>query len=986
MESPVPSTARKKVFARCEYCVNITFPLVKDFLSHLREIHCSKEGGSFVCRYGENGVCSSLPVEGVSDEDYERHVYKHHALTIMSGVEQRKISTASNASNSSNDLSSLNKWSLYSASQNLAAVLNDPNKGKKRDFFTKTWGDSFVEVSNVPPPNYLPNITISHFQSYLKKFAKRCKAHEQISSLGPKPPPNAELLQHFPELRVSKTAVEKSHFDLSLIPKIYLQLNFDLNQVETFNAVFPHIKEGQNNFSQSADGHSPKNSAKLLQEQLSHYLDIVEVLIAQQVSAKSDAFFDAMTSHDALMEQLTQTISTVQTLRKKIREIENNLVKESFLVMRANRSRNNQRQVLKKLRQMAVVLQTKPNIHMLLAIPDYVAALDLIHTTQDLLSQELAGIHSFRNLNSELNEMLFLIDNLMAGEFQKYATTDLNRPLLDSQANILEEMMVLSNTEKLSCIVLGMLRRRYFDFVDAYRQEVVDAIRAAVNSCVTEIVARSESDHHGSASEHQSLDNQLKFLTVEEWIQLMRIVAVALSHLVKRIKAAHDVMKEAVEVSRRKTSSSDKRTEPTPECFLSEEDYERMIQKLKSLMSSCCKYAQDRCAQLLSSRSVTNNESRDKDRPNLNSDSSPSFWLAEQATQTQLSELSKSVDILCNECEAACADNFVSSLRSAFKSQSNSFMQRFHSDKTTKLRLILDSETWKQAEVPIEFQFLVNQIAESGKFSVSKEEQDRFKLEQNGKSSSTLVVGNEHFAVVGTVLILISMVADYCIKAEDLTLSAQSLLRYVSELLQLYNARSSQLVLGAEAVAINRLRKITSTNLALALRAIQLLLWLIPFVKLHFQGLISETTSVTSLDTVAQKMKTHARDIQGKLISIVNQIVDNELRSWEAKPPIPSKSFQNLCKYLCKLHEAIACVLPKNQVHELYRLINVAFKDSLRNHLLRMNIINNGGPQHGMVTSELTFYLEDLKRISALPEEELTLSAMDDIWIAQKLS
>lgn len=156
-----------------------------------------------------------------------------------------------------------------------------------------------------------------------------------------------------------------------------------------------------------------------------------------------------------------------------------------------------------------------------------------------------------------------------------------------------------------------MLRRRYFDFVDAYRQEVVDAIRAAVNSCVTEIVARSESDHHGSASEHQSLDNQLKFLTVEEWIQLMRIVAVALSHLVKRIKvglnhilvisilyvkrpllfydnsylsldeivkkmektifqkilmvneiifqAAHDVMKEAVEVSRRKTSLSDKR-------------------------------------------------------------------------------------------------------------------------------------------------------------------------------------------------------------------------------------------------------------------------------------------------------------------------------------------------------------------------------------------------------------------------------------------
>lgn len=49
--------------------------------------------------------------------------------------------------------------------------------------------------------------------------------------------------------------------------------------------------------------------------QLSHYLDIVEVQIAQQVAQKSEAFFHAMTSHDALMEQLTQTITVVKALR-----------------------------------------------------------------------------------------------------------------------------------------------------------------------------------------------------------------------------------------------------------------------------------------------------------------------------------------------------------------------------------------------------------------------------------------------------------------------------------------------------------------------------------------------------------------------------------------------------------------------------------------------------------------------------------------------
>lgn len=49
--------------------------------------------------------------------------------------------------------------------------------------------------------------------------------------------------------------------------------------------------------------------------QLTHYLDIVEVQIAQQVSQKSDAFFLAMTSHDTLMEQLGHTITMVRTLR-----------------------------------------------------------------------------------------------------------------------------------------------------------------------------------------------------------------------------------------------------------------------------------------------------------------------------------------------------------------------------------------------------------------------------------------------------------------------------------------------------------------------------------------------------------------------------------------------------------------------------------------------------------------------------------------------
>ena len=56
------------------------FNNAEEFRMHLRMVHCTKEGGSYVCRYGRHGVCPSLPVEGVSDRDYASHVEKVHVL------------------------------------------------------------------------------------------------------------------------------------------------------------------------------------------------------------------------------------------------------------------------------------------------------------------------------------------------------------------------------------------------------------------------------------------------------------------------------------------------------------------------------------------------------------------------------------------------------------------------------------------------------------------------------------------------------------------------------------------------------------------------------------------------------------------------------------------------------------------------------------------------------------------------------------------
>ena len=75
----IPQMSGVSPWKKCNFCKGVLiFKCPQDFSQHLRDFHCSKEGGSYVCRYGMNGVCTSLPLEGVSDRDYDDHVVRDH--------------------------------------------------------------------------------------------------------------------------------------------------------------------------------------------------------------------------------------------------------------------------------------------------------------------------------------------------------------------------------------------------------------------------------------------------------------------------------------------------------------------------------------------------------------------------------------------------------------------------------------------------------------------------------------------------------------------------------------------------------------------------------------------------------------------------------------------------------------------------------------------------------------------------------------------
>lgn len=812
------------------------------------------------------------------------------------------------------------RWTVFCAAQNLPAVLNDPNRGKQSNFFTRTWGDTFVENTSIGKCAFLPDINQSHFETYLRKYGRRHRRHVRLSQ--------AKLEGLRPRSRSTELVSTEANFES--IPVVFLKPSLPLNDPMVFNTIFTSITTLKDAKSQQ--------SGRLLQEQLSYYLDLVEEQIAKQVSQKSSAFFHAMTSHDTIMEQMGTACKAVRALRAKVQNVDRMLAKDSLKLVGLARSRTNHILLIDKLKLMATVLQTQPTLQLLLSSSDFVAALELIASTQEVLAKELAGVTCLRHLPSQLKEMSRLIDKMLSTEFERYAAADLHRPL-NACVEVLEP-------ERLVSLVAGLLRQSHLHFLEVYKQEAITAAQTVLKQLVIEQLATVEDDMEhcltGSGEAPFTLDSA-------QWLKVLALASEALIKLIRRVHAVQNVISNTADVSAGLLETSE-----FGERFLSLDEHKRVKLKLEDLLSAVCDYCHERLASLVSTQS---------DRQPINS--------------AQIIDLSDIVEHFTAICEGVCGRQSPA-LRAAFKIQAGNYVHKFHSQRKNKLTLLLDAERWKVAEVPPEFQVLVDKLSSDKPMNSIPSSPENGVIVNDSKAAGALKIGSQEYVTVGTVLMLIRLVSEYCVCAYDLPVLAAVIGRNLTELLRTFNSRSCQLVLGAGALRTAGLNTITSTTLALTSRALQLVLWLIPHIRAHFRNISNEL--LVSMDTVERDIGHHIQQLETKVLSIMTTLLGDQLNEWDAKPPVPSKAFRNVSKHLTKLHEAVKPVLPDEQVSDIYEVIHKNFKGRLRDEIIKMNIQNNGGPQHGVVTSEILFYLETMKTLKVLPDKFISNKAMDDIW------
>jgi vacuolar protein sorting-associated protein 54 len=117
-----------------------------------------------------------------------------------------------------------------------------------------------------------------------------------------------------------------------------------------------------------------------------------------------------------------------------------------------------------------------------LSTSEYSGSLDLITISQEILQQNLSGIHCMRHFSSQLSEIEKFIDKMLHSEFSKYIENDLSRAFIDGEN--------LYDKEKLTSLLFAILRVKNSTFIDLFKEDIIVYIKSTIKQTVIEYVAQ----------------------------------------------------------------------------------------------------------------------------------------------------------------------------------------------------------------------------------------------------------------------------------------------------------------------------------------------------------------------------------------------------------------------------------------------------------------------------------------------------------------
>jgi vacuolar protein sorting-associated protein 54 len=255
-----------------------------------------------------------------------------------------------------------------------------------------------------------PTIPLSDFDSYLEQVQVHYDRWQQnlttnskvIKSLRP---------NHSTDLLVSPTnqsdhsSTQALHPSpslpsLSSVPHVFFDQKFSLNDPLTFDLLTQqpsqsspitsptkselldstHLKPSSSSTSSNTD----LTTDHILLDKLSHYLDLVELHLVQEISLRSSDFFSALGNLQALHAQTSSSVAQIEALKNQLDQLKQTVSDKALKIIRYGIRRRNINSIELALTKLNDVWQTVHGIEELIQSGEWQSALGLIQDLEKL--------------------------------------------------------------------------------------------------------------------------------------------------------------------------------------------------------------------------------------------------------------------------------------------------------------------------------------------------------------------------------------------------------------------------------------------------------------------------------------------------------------------------------------------------------------------------------------------------------------------------
>lgn len=965
-----------------------------------------------MCRYGENNVCTRLPPEGVCDEDFEAHILRYHVTGLLNkGIDQMSLSSQRSLEGESK------KFSLMSFTQNLSAVLTDPNRSRSENqtFFTRHWGDHFVPQTSVSPSKTLPKCSKKVFETYSNTTGEAYRRYRAVRKA----------------LRVFHEANDKERKDTDDLPTIFIDPRFSLSNSDTFSAIFiipPRPDLDALHLTFSGKTVVPDTPTELQQEKktgsfrdydslhsrLEMMHDIVDGRLANKLVAKSDDFWTVVRSYSGLQELLCSAMKNVKGVRTNLKQVDRLVCETSKKIVQVHEAGERKRHLLSKLHDIACLREAQSTVQMMLSQGDYPKAIECIETSLEVLSGELHGVTCFRHLGSQLRELFDMIGRMMHEDFASSIQKELGKKP--------EPGTFIQAEGELSAVLLGLMRMRKYAFIGVLREEITEGVKTVMRQVVKNEILNSGIDLTDFDPSLNQLGEPVRRMKHADFARTVKLAMKEQFEFCLRLQALQELLLELVDRAHPEGEIRTEEPSRTMEMPLprrerqqwsdEDEEEEEGEQSISSIYAS---FGQPSATSKISASVLMSMEIQSETylRMVLPHIAEYGHQCAQQRISRLLIARAKNVSATEATTPTQLSDVFTmvgeyqklaeekgwystqviksSALSKALNKLSVDYIEKFHTSRKLMVSNTLDTELWKASEVSPAIQAILTDAMESGELRNSKENRPNDGANSSNKTandsttdyvppSGGVVFDEETFVVVGSSLTMVKVLADYCEAIAEMPTYAQDWNSRVIELFKVFNSRSCQLILGAGALQLVGLKTISVRNLALVIRSLQLIVKVLPLVRDEMDFVLPDDRKhlLRHFRQVEIDYANHIGEIVSKLASVIESYTMQLLSQWEAKAQAPSKEFQQMCQHLLKFHNGLHGILKDEEVKELFKKVHNNLKSDIKKQLVKLAITPHDPLKFGNVMQDYIFLTQNINQMDGCKGLDLE-PKMEDI-------